>query len=120
VTAGKLVRGLLGLVVLGILLFTVNGWWAEYKNATPTASSETTATAVATATAPVAAGSVVILTDGLNFREKPDATGKSLRGLKKGETFVLVSQNGSWLEIKDGAGQVGWVNNNPQYVKIQK
>ena len=88
-TTGKIIRGLLGLVVLAILVFTVNGWWAEYKNATPKASTETTATAVATATPAAAAGTVVILTDGLNFREKPDATGKSLRGLKKGETFVL-------------------------------
>jgi SH3-like domain-containing protein len=44
----------------------------------------------------------------------------TIRGLKKGEQFVLVSQNGSWLEIKDASGKNGWVNNNPQYVRISK
>jgi SH3-like domain-containing protein len=122
VTTGKVIRALVGLAVLVILLVVVNGWWADYKNATPkSGSAETTSTAVAPETAPPAAGpTVLVLTDGLNFREKPDATGASIRGLKKGETFVLVSQSGSWLELSDAAGQIGWVNNNPQYVRIEK
>jgi SH3-like domain-containing protein len=122
VSAGKVIRALAGLTVLAILLLTVNGWWAEYKAATPKAGSvETTGSAVATPTAPAASGGpVVVLTDGLNFREQPDATGASIRGLKKGETFVLVSENGSWLEIEDASGKVGWVNNNPQYVRVEK
>jgi len=123
VTTSKLIRALAGVVVLVILLITVNGWWTDYKKAAPKKSAaETTATpptAEATA-APEPAQSVVILTDGLNFRVQPDATGKSIRGLKKGDRFVLVSKSGGWLELKDSGGQVGWVNNNPQYVRIEK
>jgi SH3-like domain-containing protein len=120
---GKVVRALAGLIVLLFLVVTVNGWWTEYKKATPPrASIETSATADATATAaPADTGkTVVVLTDGLNFRENPDATGASIRGLKKGETFILVAQNATWLQVKDPAGKVGWVNNNPQYIKISK
>jgi SH3-like domain-containing protein len=123
VTTGKVIRALVGLTVLVILLAMVNGWWADYKNATPkSGSAEATSTAVATETAPSAATgrTVLVLTDGLNFREKPDATGASIRGLKKGETFVLVSQSGGWLKLSDASGQIGWVNNNPQYVRIEK
>jgi uncharacterized protein YgiM (DUF1202 family) len=122
VTTGKVVRGLAGLLVLVALLVTVNGWWADYKKASPKRqSADATATAEATSTAPAATGqTVLILTDGLNFRENPDATGATIRGLKKGEQFVLVSANGSWLEIKDASGKNGWVNNNPQYVRVSK
>jgi uncharacterized protein YgiM (DUF1202 family) len=123
VTTGKVMRALAGLVVLLILVVTVNGWWSEYKRATPKASSsESTATVGATETAapPDTGQTVIVLTDGLNFREQPDATGASIRGLKKGERFILISVNGSWLGIKDESGKTGWVNNNPQYVRIEK
>ena len=122
-TLGKVIRALAGLLVLLILVVTVNGWWAEYKKASPKrSSSETTATVDASATAaPEGTGqTVLILTDGLNFRQNPDATGASIRGLKKGEQFILISENGSWLEIRDAAGTNGWVNNNPQYVRVSK
>ncbi len=112
-----------GLLVLLILFVTINGWWSDYKKATPKrSSSETSSTVDASATAaPDDAGqTVLILTDGLNFRQNPDATGVSIRGLKKGEQFILVSQNGSWLQIQDAGGTTGWVNNNPQYVKVSK
>lgn len=122
-TPGKVMRALGGLIVLVVLVVTVNGWWADYKKATPKANpGVSTATVDATPTAaPADTGkTVIVLTDGLNFREQPDATGASIRGLKKGETFVLVGVNGSWLEIKDASGKTGWVNNNPQYVRIEK
>ena len=121
-TIGKVMRALAGLVVLGLLVMTVNGWWTDYRKVTPK-SGVTTATVTATATPPptaAAAQTVSVLVDGLNFRAKPDATGKSLRGLKKGEKLTLVSQAGSWLQLKDASGQVGWVTNNPQYLRINK
>ena len=122
-TTGRVIRALVGLFVLIVLLVMVNGWWNEYKNATPKRdASEATSTADATQTAPaVAVGPAVsVLTDGLNFREKPDATGASIRGLKKGETLVLVNQSGTWIEVADASGRRGWVNNNPQYLRIEK
>ena len=121
-TTGKVLRALLALTILLILVVTVNGWWKDYQKAAPK-TGVTTATVPATATAPpppAPGPTVSVLVDGLNFREKPDATGKSLRGLKKGEKFTLVSQSGSWLQLRDAAGQVGWVTNNPQYLKIDK
>ena len=38
-TAGRVIRALAGLTVLAILLLTVNGWWADYKKATPKTGS---------------------------------------------------------------------------------
>jgi SH3-like domain-containing protein len=123
VTTSKVVRAVVGIGVLLILVVVVNGWWTDYQKATPkSGSAEATGTAVATegVTAAASGETVLILVDGLNFREQPDATGVSIRGLKKGEQFVLVSKNVSWLELQDAAGQIGWVNNNPQYLRIEK
>ena len=122
-TAAKILRALAGVLVLVILVATVSGWWSDYKKATPKAGpvaapAATAATETPQPDAPMQ--TVLILTDGLNFREQPDATGASIRGLKKGEKFVLVSKSGGWLELEDASGQVGWVNNNPQYVRIEK
>lgn len=132
-TTGKVLRGVVGLVVLVALIVTVSGWWGEYQKASPSRlTSEASATASATETvngkpsepspADVMASSphVLILIDGLNFREKPDATGSNIRGLKKGDSFILVGESGTWLKVQDTAGKVGWINNNPQYVKIEK
>jgi len=122
VTIGKVVRAVAGLIVLLLLVLTVRNWWTEYRAAAPK-KGETTATAPATATPPPPATpgpTVSVLVDGLNYREKPDATGKSLRGLKKGEKLTLVNQAGSWLQLRDAGGAVGWVTNNPQYLRIEK
>lgn len=122
-TLGKVARALAGLAVLLILVVTVNGWWADYKKSALSRSSvEASATVDATNTAaPTDTGkTVLVLVDGLNFRKDPDATGATIRGLKKGEKFILVAESGSWLQIKDASGRTGWVNNNPQYIRISK
>lgn len=121
---GKLARGLVGLLVVVMLLVVVNSWWHEYRNASTFAKQEATSTPTATP-APVAQKTVVVLTDGLNLRDKPDATGTTIRGLKHGEQYVLVGQIGpaaspTWLQLRDAKGQLGWVTNNPQYLRVQK
>ncbi len=82
-------------------MVTVNGWWTDYKKAAPSRARRSTHQRLSNATATAAPAdtgkTVIVLVDGLNFRENPDATGVSIRGLKKGETFILVSQSGSWL-----------------------
>jgi hypothetical protein len=121
---GKLWRALLGLIVVGALLAVLNSWWGDYQSAARSAKrSEATATIEATAApapAPVNQKTVVVLVTGLALRDKPDATGKSLRVLKRAETFILIGTAGSWLQLRDPKGAIGWVTNNPAYIKIQK
>jgi uncharacterized protein YgiM (DUF1202 family) len=62
----------------------------------------------------------VVLTDGLNLREKADVTSKSIRGLQAGETLIVISKSGDWLQVRDPTGATGWVTNNSQYVQILK
>lgn len=117
----KIIRGVIGLVVVLGLLVVVNNWYHQYKSAPRADARVTTATVAATATATPANSQVVlVLIDGLNFRSKPDATGTSLRGLKKGEKLVVVGKTGTWLHVQDPSGAVGWVVYNPQYLRVSK
>lgn len=122
--SGKIVRGVIGVIVVVTLLIVVNNWWRAYRHASPsTSSSVTTQTPTATSTAPASTASrqtVLVIIEGLNFRSKPDATGTSIRGLKKGEHLVIVGKTGTWLQLQDANGTVGWVHDNPQYLKIVK
>jgi len=117
---GKLWRALLGLVVVVGLVFVLNSWWSEYKRASESQKSVPAAVVETATPAPVNQKTAIVLTDGLNLRDKPDATGKSLRGLKRGEQFILVGTSGSWLQLRDSKGVLGWVTNNPAYIKVQK
>ncbi len=130
--AGKIVRAVLGLAVVGVLVFVLRGYWTEYKAAAPSKTAETTASVDASGapgTKPAEPSpadqlaqnaTVLVIIEGLNFRKQPDATGESIRGLKKGERLILVSTNNTWLQVQDTSGNVGWITNNPQYVKIEK
>lgn len=115
----KIVRGIIGLVVLGALIVLVNSWYHQYRSA-PQAPSQATTSTVAATTTPAPANNTIalVLIDGLNFRSKPDATGTSLRGLKKGEKLTVVGKTGTWLHVQDNSGAVGWVAYNPQYLRV--
>ena len=115
----KIVRGVLGLIVVVALLIVVHNWYRQYKTAPRAVAVVTTSTVAATATAsPASTQVVLVLIDGLNFRSKPDATGTSLRGLKKGEKLVVVGKAGTWLHLQDSSGALGWVAYNPQYLRV--
>ena len=72
---GKVIRGLVGLVVVVALLLTVRAWYSEYPvaahRAATTASKSTTRSVDATAVVPVQGQRVAILTDGLSLRSTP-------------------------------------------------
>ena len=115
----KLIRALLGVAVIGLILVMLNAWWGEYRTASK-AGTSTEATSSPVPNTGVTPVKMLVLTDGLNLREKPAVTAKSIRGLKKDETLVVVSTSGSWVEVRDSAGASGWVTNNSQYLKSLK
>ena len=65
------------------------------------------------------AKTVVVMTDGLNFRENPEKGSDVIRGLDKGEKLVLVEKKGDWYHVKDSDGNEGWISASPSYSKIQ-
>jgi uncharacterized protein YgiM (DUF1202 family) len=122
----KVIRGLIGLAVVLVLLFTVRAWYDDYKvaarkTATLASSSNASRTVDATAVVPVQGQRVAILVDGLSLRSAPETSTKAVRPLKKGEQLLLVGVTQSnWLQLRDTSGKLGFVLNNVSAVKVQK
>lgn len=130
----KILRAVVGAVILVVLVLVVNSWWGEYRELSgsgQTADSETTATAevsapengeAATETAgqpTEATKSVVVLIDGLNFREEPSAQANVIRGLAEGEKLVLIATKDGWYQVEDQKGIKGWISDKSSYTKME-
>lgn len=135
----RYLRAGLGAVVLVALVLVVRGWWGEYRDAVSRASTnESTATVATSATvspepdpgegsdraepAPQKdkTGSVTVLIDGLNFRQRPAADAKPIRGLRKGEVLTVLSERAGWYEVRSADGTKGWVSSNPNYTELER
>jgi hypothetical protein len=123
----KLVRGLIGVVVVVVIIFTINAWYTDYKKAS--AKSEAVAAAKAksstskdtTAVVPVQGQKVAVLADGVVLTSQAATGTKPVRALKKGETLLLVGiTSNNWLQLRDAKGKFGYVANNATKVKVQK
>jgi uncharacterized protein YgiM (DUF1202 family) len=123
---GKVVRALIGLVVVVVLLLTVRAWYGDYRTAARKAAlaSRTSSRSVAAtgSVVPVQGQKVAILVDGLSLRSAPDTATKSVRPLKKGEQLLLVGVNTqtNWLQLRDGTGKLGYLLNSASAVRVQK
>ena len=124
---GKVIRGLIGLLVVVALLVTVNAWYGEYKAAARKAAKLASSTArrsveTTKTLTPVQGQKVAILVDGLSLRSAPDTSTKTVRSLKKGEQLLLVGINTqtNWLQLRDTTGKLGYVLNQASAVKVQK
>ena len=115
----KIIRGLLGIAVIGLILVMLNGWWGEYRTAARSAGSVSATSSPIPATA-VTPAKATVLIDGLNLRQSPAVTAVSIRGLKKGQTVVVLNTNGSWMQVRDTDGTTGWVTGDSQYIKVLK
>ncbi len=132
----KTAKAIAGVVVLAVLFMLILRWYGDYRIAQTEQKStqETTSTAGANDTTETAGSddnaeaekpsaptgkSVIVLTDGLNFREEAGPSAKVIRGLKKGEKLTLVSEKPDWYEVQASDGVKGWISASPTYSRIQ-
>lgn len=124
-TGSKVVRGAVGVIVVVVLFIVVLNWWGDFRSskgsapageATSTATSASKGTSGSSKTAK--SSSVVVMIDGLNFRVSPSADAKTIRGLAKGDKLRLVAKKGTWYQVKDAKGAVGWVTADSQYTRL--
>lgn len=130
----NVLKGAAGVAVLFVLLTTVSRWWGDYRASdAPAGSSVATSTASPegegakepktadpgdTEKAPEAK-TVVVLTEGLNFRQEPSRDAKVIRGLAKGEKMTLVKTESGWHQVEDKEGTRGWISANTTYSEVQ-
>ena len=128
-TAGALV--LLAIVLVSLVVIFVD-YRARVVRDTPAPRAKKTvvtaakpskpasSSVAATATAkPVGGGTLVILIDGVNFRQQPSGSARILRTLNKGTKLTFIEQSGSWYHGATPDGVRGWLTNSSQYVKRQ-
>jgi uncharacterized protein YgiM (DUF1202 family) len=120
----KVVRAIIGIVIVIALGVVVKNWYDDFKSASSIAaysqSKTDSSTASATATATVTLGVGVAKIEGVNFRVKPATSAKLIRGLKKGEQVTVILKDGQWYQVKDSKGKIGWVTASSDYVSLKK
>ena len=132
-TLTKVLKGVAGVVLLLLLVSTVNRWWGDYRtSAQEGPGPETTATATSgegskEETAQASGGNesgddakkVVVLTNGLNFRETPSRDGKVIRGLDKDDELVLIKTEDGWHQVEDSEGVKGYISASETYSEVK-
>ena len=56
--------------------------------------------------------------DGLNFRKTPDVNGEIIKLLPQGYNLDITKNCDDWMQVKDGNGNVGYVNT--EYITVSK
>lgn len=129
----RLAKGIAGVIVIVVLFSMVTRWWGTYRQTVSANGRETTQTAppageggAGSSETTKKAGStkkptqVVVLTDGLNFRDQASREGNKIRGLKKGEKLELIKTQGSWYYVEDRSGKRGWISASSSYSRVVK
>ena len=122
---GKVLRAVVGIVVVVVLFMTVNSWYGQYK----LASKRAQVLASKPATNTVRGhrhDSRKRVEAGDSRRRCSDAfaaatSTKTVRALKKGELLVVIGvAPANWLQVRDARGKVGFVLHNPALTRVQK
>jgi uncharacterized protein YgiM (DUF1202 family) len=120
---GRLVKAVLGIIMVLIVASVVYNWWGDYKSASVAAVGATTQTVnpdgsqIATGTSGTTYG--IIRIDGVNFRQSPATNAKLIHGLKKGDKVLVLAKEGQWYKVKDTKGKTGWVTASTDYVALR-
>ncbi len=81
---------------------------AGAANASPTASSGGQTTVTAT---------VVVVSDGVNFRAGPDSGSAVIATESKDTTLTWLGDAGSWYHVRDAQGREGYVTSSTRFVQ---
>jgi uncharacterized protein YgiM (DUF1202 family) len=129
----NVLKGIVGVVLLLILVSTVNRWWGDYRTsaqvapapestATPTGgegSQDSTTEASGDESKTDERKKVVVLTNGLNFRETASRDGKVIRGLDKDDELVLIKTEDGWHHVEDSEGVKGYISASETYSEVK-
>lgn len=128
----KVLKAVAGILVLLVLIGTVSRWWGDYRTSgAPAGSGTTTSTAAPEGEGePESAESdsdeaapetktVLVLTEGLNFRKEPSRDSDVIRGLAKGEKMTLIKTESGWHQVEAEDGTRGWISANTTYSEVQ-
>lgn len=137
-TSSKVLRAIVGVLVLLVLLVLVLNWFGDYRSASRKPSgSDRSSTATETSSAETPGGDatadgageesttpseteatqLIVTVDGLNFRREPRSDSKAMRGLKNGERVDLLEDLGDWYKVRDKDGVEGYITSSSSYTR---
>ncbi|MDZ4065047.1 MAG: SH3 domain-containing protein [Coriobacteriia bacterium] len=126
---GRLLRVVAAVVALALVAIFVMSYWGHYRDATEPARESTATVGSSESTGGDDLGkssageadsqTVLVLTDGLNFRESPTKDGKLIRGLEKGDKLTYLETDGDWYKVRASDGAEGYVTSSDTYTKLQ-
>jgi len=133
----RFLRVAVALALLGLVLTVLAGIFVDYRarvvrNAAHDAAVATavlpvqpskpssSSTAPTSTSKPARSGkTIVVLIDGVNFRQRPSGSSRVLSALRKGAKLAFIEQQGAWFHASDADGVRGWLTSSSQYVKRQ-
>jgi uncharacterized protein YgiM (DUF1202 family) len=124
---GAIIRMAAPWVVLAILLLIVMNIFGQFNAAQDRAEHTVTNDNVAVAPGPSApsktassgaaasakAPTVVVIMDGVNFRESPKNSSTVIEAMKQGASLTWLATEGNWYRAKDAKGRTGYISANP-------
>jgi len=55
----------------------------------------------------------------LPLRSQPDTSTAVVATSREGSTLDVLTRQGSWFRVKDGAGHIGWIPNDPTFISVK-
>ncbi len=63
---------------------------------------------------------VVVVIDGLNFRDGPDTGSAVIDTLSQGTRLAVIDSENGWYKARTEDGTVGWVSSSPRFVSVEE
>jgi uncharacterized protein YgiM (DUF1202 family) len=123
-----LVKRALPWIALAVVLVVSLSIWSGFQSAQRAASAAAAASAEASAAASMVAsasvtttetGLIAKVTSDVPLRSQPGTVTEILATARQGSTLTVLARQNTWLQVKDGAGHIGWIPNDTQYVTVQ-
>jgi len=112
-------------IALFVVAWVILGFMTDFarnrgESAQAQGSGSTTATAspqgsVATTVTDLLA---TVRTD-VALRSQPDTATAVVATSREGSTLDVLTKQGTWFRVKDGAGHIGWIPNDPTFISVK-
>jgi uncharacterized protein YgiM (DUF1202 family) len=128
---GTIIRMVVPWLVLAVLMLVIMNFFAQYQTAQKTAQRAATADAARVDPGPAApsgpttsaaadktpaapkATTVLVIMDGVNFRQSASNGSTIIEALKQGATLTWLATEGNWYKARDIKGRTGFISANP-------
>lgn len=122
----RMFRKVVPWVALFVVAWAIAGYLSDFQRMKGTATAEAQGSSVTTSTAGASASVATTVTDLLAtvrtdvpLRSQPDTATAVVATSREGSTLDVLTKQGTWFRVKDAAGHIGWIPNDPTYISVK-